>query len=70
MKIYSKAALEIAQQAAREAVELGVKNGGDFDWGMAMIWLKIATGHAPVFKYEERGIRSIVAAMEGKDETL
>ncbi|QPD96157.1 hypothetical protein [Enterobacter phage N5822] len=45
-----------------------MKNGGDFDWGMAMIWLKIATGHAPVFKYEERGIRSIVAAMEGKDE--
>lgn len=68
MKIYSKAALEIAQQAAREAVELGVKGGGDFDWGMAMIWLKIATGHAPVFKYEERGIRSIIAHMEGKDE--
>lgn len=68
MKIYSKAALEIAQQAAREAVELGVIGGGEFDWGMAMIWLKIATGHAPVFKYEERGIRSIVAAMEGKDE--
>lgn len=66
MKIYSKAALEIAQQAAREAVELGVKNGGDFDWGMAMIWLKIATGHAPVFKYEERGIQSIIATMEGE----
>lgn len=68
MKIYSKAALEIAQQAAREAVELGVVGGGDLDWAAAMIWLKIATGHAPVFKYEERGIRSIVASMEGKDE--
>nr|DAG79248.1 MAG TPA: hypothetical protein [Bacteriophage sp.] len=68
MKIYSTAALEIAQQAAREAVELGVKNGGEFDWGMAMIWLQIATGHAPVRKYEERGIRSIIAHMEGKDE--
>lgn len=68
MKIYSKAALGIAQQAARDAVELGVVGGGDFDWGMAMIWLQIATGHAPVRKYEERGIRSIVASMEGKDE--
>ena len=68
MKIYSKAALEIAQQAARDAVELGVVGGGDFDWSAAMIWLKISTGHAPVFKYEERGIRSIVASMEGKDE--
>lgn len=68
MKIYSKAALEIAQQAARDAVELAVVGGGDFDWAAAMIWLKIATGHAPVFKYEERGIRSIVASMEGKDE--
>lgn len=68
MKIYSKAALEIAQQAAREAVELGVKNGGELDWVVAMIWLKIATGHAPVFKYEERGIRSIIANMEGNDE--
>lgn len=68
MKIYSKAALEIAQQAARQAVELGVVGGGDLDWEVAMIWLKIATGHAPVFKYEERGIRSIVATMEGKDE--
>lgn len=68
MKIYSKAAMEIAQQAARDAVELGVVGGGDFDWAAAMIWLKIATGHAPVFKYEERGIRSIVASMEGKDE--
>lgn len=68
MKIYSKAALEIAQQAAREAVELGVVGGGDFDWAVAMIWLKIATGHAPVFKYDERVIRSIVASMEGKDE--
>ena len=68
MKIYSKAALEIAQQAAREAVGLGVVGGGDFDWAAAMIWMRIATGHAPVFKYEERGIRSIVASMEGKDE--
>lgn len=68
MKIYSKAALEIAQQAAREAVELGAVGGGDFDWAVAMIWLKIATGHAPVFKYDERVIRSIVASMEGKDE--
>lgn len=68
MKIYSKAALEIAQQAARDAVEFGVVGGGDFDWGMAMIWLQIATGHAPVRKYEERGIRSIIAHMEGKDE--
>lgn len=68
MKIYSKAAMEIAQQAAREAVELGVVGGGDFDWAVAMIWMRIATGHAPVFKYEERGIRSIVASMEGKDE--
>lgn len=68
MKIYSKAALEIAQQAAREAVELGVVGGGDFDWAVAMIWMRIATGHAPVFKYEERGIRSIVASMEGRDE--
>lgn len=68
MKIYSKAALEIAQQASRDAVELGVVGGGDFDWGMAMIWLQIATGHAPVRKYEERGIRSIIAHMEGKDE--
>lgn len=68
MKIYSKAALEIAQQAARQAVEFGVVGGGDFDWWIAMIWMKIATGHAPVFKYEERGIRSIVATMEGKDE--
>lgn len=68
MKIYSKAALEIAQQAAREAVELGVVGGGEFDWAVAMIWMRIATGHAPVFKYEERGIRSIVASMEVKDE--
>lgn len=68
MKIYSKAALEIAQQAAREAVEMGVVGGGEFDWVIAMIWLKIATGHAPVFKYDERVIRSIVASMEGKDE--
>ena len=68
MKIYSKAALEIAQQAARDAVEFGVVGGGEFDWAVAMIWLKIATGHAPVFKYEERGIRSIVASMGGKDE--
>lgn len=68
MKIYSKASLEIAQQAAREAVELGVVGGGDFDWAVAMIWLKIATGHAPVFKYEDRGIHSIIASMEGKDE--
>ena len=68
MKIYSKAALEIAQQAAREAVELGVVGGGEFDWVIAMIWLKIATGHAQVFKYDERVIRSIVASMEGKDE--
>lgn len=69
MKIYSKTALEIAQQAAREAVELGVVGGGDFDWAVAMIWLKIATGHAPVFKYVDRGIRSIIAHMEGKDES-
>lgn len=68
MKIYSKAAMEIAQQAAREAVELGVVGGGEFDWVIAMIWLKIATGHAPVFNYDERVIRSIVASMEGKDE--
>lgn len=68
MKIYSKAALEIAQQAAREAVKLGVVGRGEFDWVIAMIWLKIATGHAPVFKYEERGIRSIVAAMDGENE--
>lgn len=68
MKIYSKAAMEIAQQAAREAVELGVVGGGESDWAVAMIWMRIATGNAPVFKYEERGIRSIVASMEGKDE--
>lgn len=68
MKIYSTAALEIARQAAREAVNLTSYHGGEFDWGMAMIWLQIATGHAPVRKYEGRGIRSIIAHMEGKDE--
>lgn len=66
MKIYSKAALEIAQNAARDAVNIGVKGGGDFDWTIATIWLQIATGHAPVFKYEEAGIQEIIKVMEGE----
>lgn len=52
MKIYCKRSFKIAQQLAREAVEGGHKEGYGFDWDIAMIYLAVATGHAPIEKIE------------------
>lgn len=53
MKIYCKRSFKIAQQLAREAVEGGHKEGYGFDWDIAMTYLAVATGHAPIEKIEQ-----------------
>lgn len=53
MKIYSKRSFKIAQELAREAVAGGSKDGYGFDWDIAMIYLQVATGHAPIEKIEQ-----------------
>lgn len=53
MKIYSKRSFKIAQELAREAVAGGSEWGYGFDWDIAMIYLQMATGHAPIEKIEQ-----------------
>ena len=48
MKVYNQRAKRIAHEIAREAVEGGSKNGFNFDWDCAMLFLKIAYGYAPI----------------------
>lgn len=48
MVIYCEQAFRVAQNAAREAVQGGSKEGYDFDWNCAMLALKIAYGYAPL----------------------
>lgn len=52
MKIYCKRSFKLAQEIAREAVAEGSKAGYDFDWSIAMIYLKVATGHASIEEIE------------------
>lgn len=44
MKIINKDAFRVAQKSSREAVEIGLDGGGEFDWHIAMIFLKVAYG--------------------------
>lgn len=44
MKIFSKQAFIDAQSTAKAAVEIGSKNGAQFDWHCAMILLAVAYG--------------------------
>lgn len=53
MKIYCKRSYKIAQELAREAVAGGNAAGYGFDWDIAMIYLAVATGHAPIEKIEQ-----------------
>lgn len=48
MVIYCEKAFRVAQNAAREAVAGGSREGYEFDWGCAMLALKIAYGYAPI----------------------
>lgn len=65
MKILCSRSFKIAQQISREAVENGSKEGYEYDWQIAMTYLKIAIGHIPVDQLE-RIIMSIEASK--KDE--
>ncbi|QXG07646.1 hypothetical protein [Erwinia phage Snitter] len=48
--------LEAARYFAKSAVDIGSKEGGDFDWSIAMAKLKIALGYAEFQVLENRNI--------------
>lgn len=48
MKIYCKRSFKIAQGVSREAVASGSKEGYEFDWMIAMNYLKVAYGYATI----------------------
>ena len=48
-----KRAFKIAQELSCEAVAGGSAGGYGFDWDIAMIYLQVATGHAPIEKIEQ-----------------
>ena len=52
MKVYNARAFKIANEIAREAVEGGSKNGFNFDWDCAMVFLKVAYGYASIDEME------------------
>lgn len=51
MKVYRKSFFDKAQEWARDAVEHGTKEGYGLDWASAMVFLKLATGHATLGEY-------------------
>ena len=62
--IYCKRSFRIAQEISREAVAAGSKEGYGFDWDIAMIYLKVATGHATIEQIE-----NIDKAIEAANES-
>lgn len=51
--IYCKRSFKIAQEISREAVAAGSKAGYGYDWDIAMIYLKVATGYATIEQIEK-----------------
>lgn len=48
----NKQFFEMAQSSAKVATEIGDKNGGAFDWAIAMLFLRMSYYRADVEEYE------------------